>query len=71
MASTLRPPLAPSPPRVAASHGTLTPRTLLVRSRCAGGPQDRALYRCDCGAAFRAPVSASVACPVCGGEQSW
>ncbi len=41
------------------------------RMRESGGPDDRALYRCGCGAAFRADVSASVSCPGCGGEQAW
>ena len=37
----------------------------------AGGPQDRALYHCGCGARFSADVSASVSCPHCGGHQAW
>ena len=41
------------------------------RMRDSGGPDDRALYRCGCGTAFRAEVSASVSCPQCGGEQAW
>lgn len=41
------------------------------RLRDSGGPDDRALYRCGCGSAFRAEVSASVSCPQCGGEQAW
>jgi len=41
------------------------------RLRDSGGPDDRALYRCGCGTAFRAEVSASVSCPHCGGEQAW
>ncbi len=41
------------------------------RARHAGGPQDRALYACGCGCAFNADVTSSVACPHCGGEQSW
>lgn len=40
-------------------------------ARRAGGPEDRALYLCDCGAAFTAPVSTSVGCPSCGGDQAW
>lgn len=41
------------------------------RLRDSGGPDDRALYRCGCGTAFRAEVSASVSCPRCGGDQAW
>jgi hypothetical protein len=41
------------------------------RLRDSGGPDDRALYRCGCGTAFRADVSASVSCPQCGGDQAW
>jgi hypothetical protein len=36
-----------------------------------GGPQDRALYGCQCGSTFRAPVIASVSCPHCGETQAW
>lgn len=42
------------------------------RNRRLGGPsQDRALYSCDCGYAFDAPVSTSVDCPHCGDRQAW
>ncbi len=41
------------------------------RARRAGGPQDRALYRCGCGFAFTAAVSTSVGCPHCGAGQAW
>jgi hypothetical protein len=41
------------------------------RLRDSGGPDDSALYRCGCGTAFRADVSASVSCPRCGGDQAW
>jgi hypothetical protein len=42
------------------------------RSRRLGGSsQDRALYSCDCGYAFDAPVSTSVDCPHCGDRQAW
>jgi hypothetical protein len=43
----------------------------VVRARRAGGPEDRALYRCHCGVAFEADVSASVGCPDCGEHQAW
>ncbi len=40
-------------------------------ARRAGGPEDRALYACACGHAFKAPVSTSVGCPRCGARQAW
>ncbi|MCW3063801.1 MAG: hypothetical protein JWN32_973 [Solirubrobacterales bacterium] len=43
----------------------------LERARLAGGPEDRALYKCGCGLAFQADVSASVGCPQCGSAQAW
>jgi len=44
----------------------------VARHRRAGGPEDRALYRCsECGHGFRADVSASVGCPRCGSTQAW
>lgn len=42
-----------------------------ARARRAGGPEDRALYRCHCGLAFEADVTATVDCPVCGDAQAW
>jgi hypothetical protein len=42
-----------------------------ARERDAGGPEDRAAYRCSCGCVFEAPVSTSVGCPHCGGTQAW
>jgi hypothetical protein len=41
------------------------------RMREAGGPDDRAFYRCSCGYAFEADVCTSVACPHCGAGQAW
>jgi len=41
------------------------------RVRQAGGPIDRAAYGCCCGYQFSAPVSTTVCCPHCGGEQAW
>jgi hypothetical protein len=32
---------------------------------------DRALYNCQCGYVFEAPVSTSVGCPHCGCTQAW
>lgn len=48
-----------------------TPNGPENREKRTGGPQDRALYGCGCGAAFQAPVSASVRCPHCGESQAW
>jgi hypothetical protein len=42
-----------------------------LRERRAGGPEDTARYHCHCGFIFDAAVSASVACPHCGGAQAW
>lgn len=42
-----------------------------TRERDAGGPEDRALYRCQCGYVFEATVSTSVGCPHCGDAQAW
>jgi hypothetical protein len=43
----------------------------LARAKRSGGPEDRALYACSCGHAFRAEVSTSVGCPHCGTNQAW
>jgi hypothetical protein len=42
-----------------------------VRARRGGGPEDRALYSCDCGFAWTGEVSASPSCPHCGTPQAW
>jgi hypothetical protein len=41
------------------------------RRREVGGMQDEAVYTCQCGFVFHAPVSTSVGCPHCGGSQAW
>jgi hypothetical protein len=41
------------------------------RRRELGPPEDQALYHCHCGFVFEAPVSTSVGCPHCGGQQAW
>ena len=41
------------------------------RARRSGGPQDRALYSCHCGYAFKAKVTTTVGCPHCGQTQAW
>ena len=43
----------------------------LARAKRSGGPEDRALYTCGCGFAFKAEVSTSVGCPHCGTSQAW
>jgi predicted Zn-ribbon and HTH transcriptional regulator len=43
----------------------------LARAKRSGGPEDRALYSCHCGYAFKAEVSTSVGCPHCGTSQAW
>jgi hypothetical protein len=40
-------------------------------ARRGGGPQDTALYACQCGYVFTAQVSTSVECPHCGCGQAW
>jgi hypothetical protein len=42
-----------------------------ARERDSGGPEDRALYRCQCGYVFEASVSTDVGCPHCGDAQAW
>ncbi len=59
MAPSLR--LVPTDPALAAER----------RLRSAGGPQDTALYRCDCGYIFDAPVSTTVRCPHCASDIAW
>jgi hypothetical protein len=53
---------------------TTTPAPEAAEARDArrgGGPEDRALYSCMCGFAFKATVTTSVDCPHCGTEQAW
>ena len=42
-----------------------------ARRREAGPPQDQALYSCQSGFVFEAPVSTTVGCPHCGDLQAW
>jgi hypothetical protein len=53
------------------THRAETTPLEFERARLAGGPEDHALYKCGCGLAFQADVSASVACPHCGSAQAW
>lgn len=39
--------------------------------RYATPSQDEAVYSCQCGFVFSAPVSTSVDCPHCGDAQAW
>jgi hypothetical protein len=55
----------------AASVGQPQQSSPQARERAAGGPEDRAAYRCSCGYVFEAPVSTTVGCPQCGGAQAW
>ena len=45
--------------------------TKTLRSRRVGGPQDRALYHCECGYHWTGAVTASPGCPHCGTPQAW
>jgi hypothetical protein len=62
----------PAPAPAPAERQPAPTESLEVRAaRRAGGPQDRALYSCMCGFAFKADVTTSVGCPHCGTEQAW
>ena len=42
-----------------------------VRARRGSGPEDRALYSCECGFAWKGEVTASPCCAHCGTPQAW
>ena len=42
-----------------------------MRAQRTPAPEDQALYRCQCGYAFKAEVTTSVGCPHCGTHQAW
>jgi hypothetical protein len=42
-----------------------------LRAQRTPAPEDVALYRCQCGYAFKAAVTTSVGCPHCGTDQAW
>ena len=66
---TTRPAPKQSAPKQSAP---VTPEAAETRdARRGGGPEDRALYSCMCGFAFKAAVTTSVGCPHCGTEQAW
>lgn len=54
-----------------AEHVVARPEVPANRARSGGPLQDEALYSCQCGFVFQAPVSTSVGCPHCGGAQAW
>jgi rubrerythrin len=62
-------------PRRAAEHAAAEPRPTLsapqARARRGSGPEDRALYGCECGFAWTGEVTASPSCPHCGQPQAW
>jgi len=53
------------------AHAAVVKDLASERVRAAGGPIDEALYTCECGFVFLAPVSTSVCCPHCGATQAW
>lgn len=68
---THRPPVARRGPALRLVAPSGEPVDPEARVREAGGPEDRASYRCGCGFQFSAAVSTSVACPHCGTGQAW
>jgi rubrerythrin len=59
-----------SEPRAAADPRPAMPVSQ-VRARRGSGPEDRALYSCECGFAWTGEVTASPSCPHCGQPQAW
>lgn len=60
-------------PRRARPEGAARPAASSAQARAkrSGGPEDVALYTCQCGYAFKAAVTTSVGCPACGTAQAW
>jgi rubrerythrin len=62
-------------PRRAAAQPAAEPSPAMpvsqVRARRGSGPEDRALYGCECGFAWTGEVTASPSCPHCGQPQAW
>ncbi len=52
-------------------HGATVTQAEVRRHHDAGDSLDHALYSCQCGYIFEAPVSTSVGCPHCGSVQAW
>lgn len=63
-------PIAP-PAELRRNVTPIVPAAYTDRARAAGGPEDHALYKCDCGHLFEADVTAAVGCPHCGAVQNW
>ena len=59
-----------SEPRAAADPRPAMPVSQ-VRARRGSGPEDRALYSCECGFAWKGEVTASPCCAHCGTPQAW
>ena len=59
----------PRPPRLRA-RGRALPVSQ-VRARRGSGIEDRALYSCECGFAWKGEVTASPCCAHCGTPQAW
>ncbi len=69
-----RPPApAPAPTKVRPPAAVATSDVRRESGTCSGRPltNDAAMYHCQCGFVFEAPVSTSVGCPHCGGTQAW
>jgi hypothetical protein len=52
-------------------RGSAIPCPTTVDAKRCGTNEDRALYSCGCGHAFKAEVTTSVGCPRCGTQQAW
>ena len=59
-------PVLPAPAARHTHHGAHQ-----ARARRSGGPEDRALYHCQCGYRWTGEVTASPGCPHCGTPQAW
>jgi hypothetical protein len=59
------------PRRRAARMRPASPCPTTVDAKRCGTNEDRALYACGCGYAFKAAVTTSVGCPECGTQQAW
>jgi rubrerythrin len=61
--------------RIRSRHGqsrrALNEEQPLAERRDRDPSQDSAVYTCQCGMVFEAPVNTSVDCPHCGGQQAW
>jgi hypothetical protein len=75
-AEHVRGPQQPSEPPVRARIAVARSedrRPVRSEGTCSGKPltNDRAMYHCQCGFVFEAPVSTSVGCPNCSATQAW